>query len=388
VSGQELPTLGVEEEYLLLDADAVPIPIASRVLRAVRRETRRTSWQPQQELVAAQLEVATSRWTDIGQLREEIIAARAALATAAHAVGAVLAPIGAAPLEPRRPMPVTDETRYRLIEASAPGLVREQLVNSMHVHVAVPNRDAGVAAMNRMRPWLHVLLALSANSPFWGGRDTGFASWRSVQTRRWGVHGAPPALRGAAEHDRRADALIRAGAVVDRPQLPWSLRLSERLPAVEVRVADVQLDVDSMVMMAVLTRALVMAGLRAASSGAPEPVVLPELLDAAAWQAARDGVAGDLIDPLPGRLGRRPGAAPQPRSAIEVVEHLLDYLSPVAGAAGVGDVLATLAAILLGAGGAARLRRAVRRGGVSAMLDLCRVHTVAAGRVPLSAAAG
>ena len=107
-----------------------------------------------------------------------------------------------------------------------------------------------------VRPWLPVLLALSANSPFWRGRDSGFASFRAVHFARWPVEGAPPVFASVEDYERRADDLLTTGAIADRGQLYWHARLSEHEPTVEVRVADVQLDAADAVVLAGLVRAI------------------------------------------------------------------------------------------------------------------------------------
>lgn len=95
-------------------------------------------------------------------------------------------------------------------------LVDEQLICGMHVHVGVPDRETGVAVLNRLRVWLPTLLALSANGPLWDGRDTGFASWRTIIFGRWPVSGPAPYFAGLADYEARADALLESGLVPDR----------------------------------------------------------------------------------------------------------------------------------------------------------------------------
>lgn len=376
-----VPAVGVEEEYLLLDAaDGAPKNVAEQVLLLAREEQGESADGGPQvtlrpDLLGARVVMTTPLVDDLRELRVWVGQGREVLARAATQVGAVLAPVGAAPVEWVGAAPVLDVERFREIHRAAPALGEEHLVNGLQISVEVPDRDTAVTVMNRTRPWLHVLLALSANSPLWRGRDTGFASWRAVQEQRWGVEGPAPSFRTAADYDRRVDALVGAGIAVDRQELRWSMRLSEDFPGVQVRVTDVQLEVDSTLMLTSLARALAMAALRSVAVGAPEPALPGELLRGAAWQAARHGATGDLLDLLPGRAGRRPGGPPQLRPAADVVAHLLHLVSPVAADAQLDEGLATLAAVLLGAGGEQRQRRAVLRGGMPALLDLLAVRT-------------
>ncbi len=353
-------TLGVEEEYLLLDpATGAPVPVAEQVLaEAGRGNAGGSDLQP--ELVRAQVEIATPVCHELDEVQEALSAARHRLVAAATGAGVVLAPVGAAPVHAAGRVPVTAKDRYRAIADQSPAVVAEHLVNGMHVHVAVPGRAAGVTVLNRLRPWLHVLLALSANSPMWRGADTGFSSWRGVHALRWGTAGPPPAFADDRDYDRRVDALVATGVVIDRAQLYWTMRLAERYETVEVRVCDVQLDPETATMLAGLVRGLAARALADAEHGVPEPVLDPELVWAASWQAAREGCAGELVD-LTGSRG------PRLRPAEDVVAGLLDHVAPHAQ---LDPVLATLAGTLLAGGGAGRQRRAIARAGVPGLLDL------------------
>jgi carboxylate-amine ligase len=364
--GRQGPTLGVEEEYLLLDpATGSPVPVAERVLaEAGRGDAGGSDLQP--ELVRAQLEIATPICHDLEEVQEALTAARTRLVAAASGAGVVLAPLGAAPVHPGGHVPVTPKDRYRAIADQSPAVVAEHLVNGMHVHVGVPGRAAGVTVLNRLRPWLHVLLALSANSPMWRGTDTGFASWRGVHTLRWGAAGPPPAFVDTRDYDRRVDALVAAGVVIDRAQLYWTMRLAERYETVEVRVCDVQLDVETATMLAGLVRGLAARALADAEQGVPEPVLDPELVWAASWQAAREGCAGQLVDLTDPR-------DPRLRPAEDVVAGLLDHVAPHAQ---LDPVLATLAGTLLAGGGAGQQRRVFARAGMAGLVDLLRAHVL------------
>ena len=356
------PSVGVEEEYLLLDpGTGAPVPVAEQVLaEAGRGNTGGSDLQP--ELVRAQVEIATPVCHELDEVLQALTAARHRLTAAAAGAGVVLAPLGAAPVHADRRVPVTAKDRYRAIAERSPAVVAEHLVNGMHVHVGVPGRAAGVTVLNRLRPWLHVLLALSANSPLWRGADTGFASWRGVHSLRWGTAGPPPAFVDPADYERRIDALVAAGAVIDRAQLYWTMRLAERYQTVEVRVCDVQLDPETATMLAALVRGLGARALADAERGVPEPVLDPELVWAASWQAAREGCAGELVDVTDPR-------APLLRPAEDVVARLLDH---VAAHTRLDPVLATLAGTLLAGGGAGSQRRAFERGGIHGLVDLLR----------------
>ncbi|MFG3545891.1 glutamate--cysteine ligase [Streptomyces sp. NPDC047725] len=294
-----MATIGVEEEYLLLDpVTGVPVPHADKVRMAADLARLTGGHEVQSELLQAQVEVATPVCAGLEEVGGHLLRLRHAVAAGAEAHGCRLAAVATPPLrDARRAVAVTDHARYRAMLAQAPRLVEEQLVNGMHVHVSVPSREAGVRVLNRLRPWLPTLTAMSANSPLWDGRDTGFASWRTVIFSRWPVAGLPPLFRDVEDYELRVRRLLDCGLISDTGQLYWQARLSERYPTVEVRCPDVQLCADDAVMLAGVVRGLVETALAEADADTPPPDCAPEFLQAAMWHAARHGLSSTLIDP-------------------------------------------------------------------------------------------
>ena len=150
-----------------------------------------------------------------------------------------------------------------------PGISGEEVACACQVHVGVPSRDQGVAVLNRIRGWLPVLLALSANSPFWAGRDSGWESYRYVVEKSWPTAIPPPVCRDADEYDDRMARHLADGEALDVAGVYWFARLSARYPTVEIRVADTCLAVDDAVLLAGLCRALVATALADEAAGRP-----------------------------------------------------------------------------------------------------------------------
>ncbi|WP_190136449.1 glutamate--cysteine ligase [Streptomyces longispororuber] len=361
-------TVGVEEEYLLLDpATGLPLPRADEVRAAADLAPLAEEKEVQSELLQAQLEVATPVCEELEEVGGHLLRLRLALAAAAESVGCRLAACATAPARSRAPVPVTDEPRYRAIYAQAPQLVDEQLINGMHVHVAVPSPEVGVAVLNRIRLWLPVLSAMSANSPLWEGQDTGFASWRTVVFGRWPVSGPPPRFADLADFEDRVRGLLASGVIQDIGQLYWQARPSRRYPTVEVRCPDVQLRADEAVMLAGIVRGLVSTAVTDIKNGTEEPDCLPELLQAAHWQAARHGLSGSLLDPAGRRL-----------SAGDAVARLMEHIEPALEAAGDFRQVTSLVHRLLRQGTPAdRQRQAFAEGGVAAVTALVTGETAA-----------
>ena len=169
------------------------------------------------------------------------------------------------------------------------------------MHVEVESADEGVAVLDRIQPWLPVLLALSANSPFWQGRDSGYASYRYQAWGRWPSAGPTGWFGSASAYAQTVEAMIGTAAVLDAGMVYFNARLSDHYPTVEVRVADVCLFPGDAVLIAALVRALAETEARAWRDQAAGPPVRLELLKLAAWRASRSGLDGDLVHPGTGR---------------------------------------------------------------------------------------
>lgn len=355
-----MATVGVEEEYLLLDEDSgYPVSRWEEVRAAATLQPTVRDGEVERELLQAQVEVATPICGCVDEVGGHLRRLRGALDIAAAEVGCRVVASGTAPF--LGPAPVTDEPRYRAMLKDAPRLVDEQLINGMHVHVAVPDRRGAVLASNRIRPWLPVLVAMAANSPFWAGSDTGFASWRTLVFGRWPVSGPPPAFEDEEDYRRRTRALLRTGTIRDLGQVYWQTRPSQHYPTLEVRALDVQLLPEDAVMFAGLVRALVGTALRDAEARTPFTDAPAELLGAANWHSARHGLDGDLIDPV----------AATPRPAADVVADLLDHTASVLREAGdLERVTDGIERLLREGNGASRQRRVRATGGPGALLTL------------------
>ena len=354
-------TVGIEEEFLLVDGHGMPVARSAAVLAAARTSPGGADADLQHELLEVQVEAATGVCGDLAEAERQLCHLRATLAQAAAATSCRIAAVGAAPtVGVDQRVSVVDAPRYLAMQEQAPGLVDEHHINGMHVHVGVPDRADALRVLAGIRPWLPVLLALSANSPLWRGRDSGFSSFRSVHFARWPVEGAPPAFTDVTDYDARGNALVATGAISDRSQLYWHVRLCEHLPTVETRVADVQLDAGTAVALAGLVRGLAATALAAPPVPAREQVPA-EVLRAATWTAARRGLDADLFDPRDGAL----------RPAAVAVRGLLGHVDGALGELGERELVrARVLAVVEGGTGAARQRRALLDGGLPAVFEL------------------
>jgi glutamate---cysteine ligase / carboxylate-amine ligase len=288
----EVPTIGVEEEFLLVDPHSgEPTPRN----RAVAEEAGRQGVELDLELSSCQVETTSAVLTTSAQLRDELTRLRRTAVRAAEAVGVRLLALGLPPATPHE-FPITDTERYRRIGAEYGMVAHEQGICGCHVHVQVPDRAAAIHASNWLRPWLPSLLALSANSAVYRNADTGYASWRSILWRRWPVAGAPPFFSSIDEYDRTVGMLIDTGVILDRGMVYWDVRPSSDFPTIEVRVADVPATVAETVLLATLIRAAVMTALHERDHDEHAARLPPAALRAAYWKAAHDGLSGYTLD--------------------------------------------------------------------------------------------
>ncbi|MFF3020855.1 glutamate--cysteine ligase [Streptomyces sp. NPDC057939] len=361
-SRADVTTLGVEEEYLLLDpGSGLPVARVEEVRRTAGLGPLAEREEVQSELLQAQIEVATPVCSGLEEVGGHLLRLRHAVASAAQANGCRTASTGAAPLRAAARVPVTQASRYLRMEGEARQLVDEQLICGMHVHVAVPSPEVGVAVLNRIRGWLPTLLAMSANSPLWDGRDTGFASWRTIVFSRWPISGPAPHFRDLADYERRLEGLVESRVIGDRGQVYWHARLSDRYPTVEVRCMDVQLRPDDAVMLTGMVRGLVATAIAEESVDAAQAAVIPpEMVQAAHWHAARYGLNHTLLDPH----GRA-------RASGDVLCALMRHISPALEAAGdLREVSALVHRLLREGTPADRQRLAVAEGGLAALISL------------------
>ena len=340
-------TIGVEEEFLVVDAATGALRSDGRALLPAARD--RLGHDVHPELHPSQLETNTPVAATLGEVRAELIRLRSELAAIAAGTGCRLAATGTHPFSDWTEDPEVSP-EYEVVEREYQQLAREQVICGVHVHVGVEDPELAIAVVNRVGPWLSPIVALAANSPFWGGRDTGYASYRTELWRRWPMAGTPAPFAGRAEYEAVVEALFRTGSIDDHARIYWDVRPSAKFPTVEFRVADVGMTVDDSVMVAGLVRALAVTAAREAEAGggADGTGVRPELLRAATWRAARYGIGADLIDVV----------AQTAVPARELIGRFLERLRPALVDAGDEEEVSGLVGRVLAEGtGADRQRR-------------------------------
>lgn len=309
-------TFGMEEELLLVSPETgEPVPLASGLLEGYKRPAGPgggpvLTAEFQQEMI----EVVTPPHATMATLEADIILGRAMADAEARRVGVRAAALGTSPL-PTDPHPV--QLRRFIAMTEEYGLTaREQLTCGCHIHVAVDSDDEGVAVLDRIRTWLPVLSALSANSPFWHGQDSGYASYRAQVWSRWPSAGPLDILGSPDAYHQLVHDMVSTGVLLDEGMVYFDARLSRHYPTVEIRIADVCLRPQNAVLLAGIARGLVETAAREWRAGVPPVAVPTELVRLATWKASRWGLRGELLDPL----------TLQPAAALAVVNVLLDHI--------------------------------------------------------------
>ncbi|HYF74032.1 MAG TPA: glutamate--cysteine ligase, partial [Nocardioides sp.] len=299
-----------------------------------------------------QLETRTDPVLSSADALDQLVAARRTAGEAASAAGLAIGACGIVPLGGDRSV-VSPHDRYRDMVDTFGEIARTGGTCGMHVHVDIDSEDEGVAVIDRIAPWLPVLVALAANSPYVEGRDSGYASWRAQVWSRWPSAG-PTEQFGSVEGYRETCRMyLDTGAARDPGMLYFDARLSQEHPTVEVRVCDVCTDPLDAVTVGALVRALVETAAGAWAQGAPAAHWRAEALRAAHWRASRYGMADSLVHPVERAL----------RPAGEVVAALVAGVAPALEEA--GDLARVTAAVerAISGNGATRQRAAFERTG-------------------------
>jgi len=288
-------TLGVEEEYHLLDANT--LQLAPRAELSERADRRELVPQLRPEMLTSQLEAVTDVCRDLAQVRAAVQAMRAKALAVAAEHDAVLLATSTHPQAGLDQVEIAPRTRYERLIGRFGGLVSEFNLVGLHVHVGVPDLQTAVAVLNHARPYLSLLGALTASSPFHEGRDTGYASTRLARLALWPQGGPPPFLPSAQDYLDLVAALTGTRMIEEPSELLWELRPSSRYPTLEFRVADMCPELEDVVLYAGLVRSLVRTLAGRVAAGTPAPGVLDAVLIAARWRAARYGLGGELWSP-------------------------------------------------------------------------------------------
>ena len=315
-------TIGIEEEYLLVDRDSLDLAEAPEALMDACQSELEDQVAP--EFLKCQIEIGTKVCATVGDAREELRRLRSCVAK--HAAQYNLAPIAASchPFSDWRNQAHTRKERYQNLQYDLQGVVERMLICGMHVHVGVKDPDRRIDLMTQLTYFLPHLLALSCSSPFWQGRDTGLDSYRLTVFDNLPRTGLPPHMNSFSEFERSVTILVDLGVIEDSSKIWWDLRPSSKFPTLETRICDVQPSLEDTLTLAAVIQALVRMLDRLAKRNQRWRTYDRFLVAENRWRAQRYGTSKGLID-----LGQRKIV-----SMSDLMEEIMELIEEDAEACG------------------------------------------------------
>ncbi|MGD9863517.1 MAG: carboxylate-amine ligase [Pseudodonghicola sp.] len=338
-------TLGIEEEYLLVDRDSLDLAVAPEALMRACQADMQGQVSP--EFLQCQIEVGTRVCQNIAEAREDLKRLRAMVARRAAEHNLAPLAVSCHPFADWKAQHHTRKHRYDDLRDALGGVARRMLICGMHVHVGVEDPAQRIELMPQLSYFLPHLLALSASSPFWQGEDTGLASYRISVFDNLPRTGLPPAFSSWAEYERTTGALIELGLIEDTTKIWWDLRPSHRFPTLETRIMDVSPRLEHALSLAALTQALIRMLMRLRDRNLRWRDFDRFLIAENRWRAQRYGVSEGLID-----FGER-----RIKPMVQLVEELIGLLAEDAEALGTHAEIAALRQIAETGTSASRQRR-------------------------------
>lgn len=288
-------TIGIEEELMILDSESLAL---ANAIEGLLEDTQDGAIKP--ELMESVLEVATKPCRDTVQAGAELRELRRQVVDAAARRNLLIGSAGTHPFAMWEDQRIVARPRYRDLISALRFVARQEIIFGMHVHVGVDDPETAIHVANGMRVHVPILLALSANSPFWRADSTGLASSRMPIFRAFPRVGMPPAYEDWADYQQRIQFMVDAGVIEDYTYLWYDVRPHPNFGTVEVRAMDAQTHVEHTLAIAALVQAMVRELCEHHRSGAQLAIYPYEMLDENRWLAARHGLEGELVD-LPDR---------------------------------------------------------------------------------------
>ena len=287
-------TLGIEEEFAIIDPETRELRSHIQEILEGGKVVLKEQIKP--EMHQSVVELGTEICPSIVDARQHVIDLRSRLADLAGRSGLKIASVGTHPFSHWRDQLITQGERYREIVKDMQQLARANLIFGLHVHVGIPNREMAIHVMNQARYFLPHIYALSVNSPFWVGQDTGLKGYRLKVFERFPRTGIPDAFESLSEYEDYCKLLVKTGCIDNAKKIWWDIRLHPFFDTLEVRVCDAQTRVDDTLAIAALIQAIVAKLFKLLRQNITFRIYRRRLLDENRWRAARYGIDGKLID--------------------------------------------------------------------------------------------
>src|SRR2546427_6410386 len=287
-------TLGIEEEFAIIDPETRELRSHIQEILEYGKVILKEQIKP--EMHQSVVELGTEICQSIVDARAHVIELRSRLAELAGRSGLKIASVGTHPFSHWRDQLITQGERYREIVKDMQQLARANLIFGLHVHVGIPDREVAIHVMNQARYFLPHIYALSVNSPFWVGQDTGLKGYRLKVFERFPRTGIPDAFESLSEYEDYCKLLGKTGCVDNAKKIWWDIRLHPVFDTLEVRVCDAQSRVDDTLAVAALIQAVIAKLYKLLQRNTTFRVYRRRLLDENRWRASRYGIDGKLID--------------------------------------------------------------------------------------------
>ncbi|MEO8665731.1 MAG: carboxylate-amine ligase [Ignavibacteria bacterium] len=291
---QETYTLGIEEEFQIVNPVTRELQSHVQSIFDDGKILLKENLKP--EMHMSVVEIGTGICKNIKEARLEVTALRSSLAKLADQSGLRIAAAGTHPFSHWKDQEITDQPRYKEIVDEMQETARANLIFGMHVHVGIANREIGIHIMNTARYFLPHIFALSTNSPFWLGRDTGFKSYRVKVFDKFPRTGIPELFSSLAEYDSFINLLIKTKCIDNAKKVWWDIRAHPFFNTLEFRICDVQMRVDETIALAALIQAVVVKLHKLIQQNLGFNLYRRDLMMENKWRAARYGIQGKLID--------------------------------------------------------------------------------------------
>ena len=287
-------TLGIEEEFQLIDPETREL--RSHIQQIIEDGKTILQEQLKAELHQSIVELGTSICNNARGAREEVIRLRSGLAALAETQGLKIASAGTHPFSHWMDQLITRHDRYATIVKDMQQIARACLVFGLHVHVGIPDREEAIDAMNQARYFLPHLYALSVNSPFWLGQNTGLKAYRQMIFERFPRTGIPDAFDSLSEYEDYLELLVSTNCIDNAKKIWWDIRLHPFFDTIEFRICDAQSRVDDTIALAALMQTIVVKLLKLRRQNVSFRNYPRRLIDENRWRAGRYGLDGKLID--------------------------------------------------------------------------------------------
>ena len=335
-------TLGIEEEFQIIDPETRELRSHIQQILGDGKVVLQERIKP--EMHQSVVETGTDVCHTAAEAREQVIRLRSELAELAARGGTKFASAGTHPISHWHDQRITEGERYETIVKDMQQVARANLIFGLHVHVGIPSRETAIHVMNQARYFLPHIYALSANSPFWVGRNTGFKGYRLKVFERFPRTGIPDAFEGLSEYEDYCKLLVRTNCVDNAKKIWWDIRLHPFFDTLEVRVCDAQSRVDDTIALAAVIQAIIVKLHKLQRQNLSFRIYRRRLIDENRWRAARYGLDGKLID-----FGRE-----QEMEARTLLNEMLEFIGPELQELGSQNELAHIERIMREGNGADR----------------------------------